>query len=296
MTSLSRRDWLMVVLVTVCWGFNWPIMKIGVQDFPPLSFRVLSMLIGLPLIALAARYQKKTLSLRLDHLMPILRLTIPNMLIWHTLIVYGVRMLSSGRAAILGYTMPVWAVLAGVIFFHESIPRRAWFGIVCALMGALLLLSSEFGNIAGQPLGSAIILIGAAAWGYGTVVMKRSQIDLSTIALTFWMLVITTIAMSIGAIVLERGDWRVPTAAEFGAILYNGVIIFGLVHVMWFRLARLLPPVASSISVMMIPVVGVFSGAWILNESPHWQDYAAILLILVAMSAVLLKPRPLVPI
>jgi drug/metabolite transporter (DMT)-like permease len=187
-------------------------------------------------------------------------------------------------------------VLAGVIFFHESIPRRAWFGIVCALMGALLLLSSEFGNIAGQPLGSAIILIGAAAWGYGTVVMKRSQIDLSTIALTFWMLVITTIAMSIGAIVLERGDWRVPTAAEFGAILYNGVIIFGLVHVMWFRLARLLPPVASSISVMMIPVVGVFSGAWILNESPHWQDYAAILLILVAMSAVLLKPRPLVPI
>jgi drug/metabolite transporter (DMT)-like permease len=102
--------------------------------------------------------------------------------------------------------------------------------------------------------------------------------------------------MSIGAIVLERGDWRVPTAAEFGAILYNGVIIFGLVHVMWFRLARLLPPVASSISVMMIPVVGVFSGAWILNESPHWQDYAAILLILVAMSAVLLKPRPLVPI
>ncbi|MDO9217240.1 MAG: EamA family transporter, partial [Lacisediminimonas sp.] len=43
-------------------------------------------------------------------------------------------------------------------------------------------------------------------------------------------------------------------------------------------------------------VVGVFSGAWILNESPHWQDYAAILLILVAMSAVLLKPRPLAPI
>ncbi len=296
MTSLSRRDWLMVVLVTVCWGFNWPIMKIGVQDFPPLSFRVLSMLIGLPLIALAARYQGNSLSLRVDHLLPVFRLTVPNMLIWHTLIVYGVRMLSSGRAAILGYTMPVWAVLAGVIFFRESIPTRAWFGIVCALAGALLLLSSEFGNIAGQPFASALILIGAAAWGYGTVTMKRSRIDLSTISLTFWMLVITTFVMSAVALVFERQAWRLPTAAESGAILYNGVIIFGLVHVMWFRLARLLPPVASSISVMMIPVVGVFSGAWMLGETPHWQDYAAMLLIMVAMSAVLLKPRQVVPI
>ncbi len=45
------------------------------------------------------------------------------------------------------------------------------------------------------------------------------------------------------------------------------------------------------IIVMMIPVVGVFSGAWMLDEIPHWQDYAAMVLILTAMSTVLLKPR-----
>jgi drug/metabolite transporter (DMT)-like permease len=56
-------------------------------------------------------------------------------------------------------------------------------------------------------------------------------------------------------------------------------------------LARTLPPIASSLSVMMIPVIGVFSGAWLLSETPHWQDYAAMLLILAAMSTVLLKPR-----
>ena len=42
---------------------------------------------------------------------------------------------------------------------------------------------------------------------------------------------------------------------------------------------------------MMIPVLGVFSGAWLLGETPHWQDYAAMGLILAAMSTVLLKPR-----
>ena len=40
----------------------------------------------------------------------------------------------------------------------------------------------------------------------------------------------------------------------------------------------------------LIPVLGVFSRAWMLHETPHWQDYWAILLILVAMGTVLLKP------
>jgi hypothetical protein len=34
MTSLSRKDWILLVLLTLCWGINWPIMKLGVQDFP----------------------------------------------------------------------------------------------------------------------------------------------------------------------------------------------------------------------------------------------------------------------
>jgi drug/metabolite transporter (DMT)-like permease len=55
--------------------------------------------------------------------------------------------------------------------------------------------------------------------------------------------------------------------------------------------ARLLPPVMSSLSVMFIPVVGTFSGAWMLGETPHWQDYTAMLLILGAMSTVLFTPK-----
>jgi drug/metabolite transporter (DMT)-like permease len=84
---------------------------------------------------------------------------------------------------------------------------------------------------------------------------------------------------------------RIPNLVEWGAIIYNSAIIFGFAHVVWFRLARILPPVASSLSVMFIPVLGTFSGAWILDETPHWQDYVAMLLILGAMSTVLFQPR-----
>ena len=292
MTQLSRKDLVLLALLTLFWGLNWPVMKIGVRDFPPLTFRTISMLGGLVVIWLAARAQGASLAIPAGARMTVIRLAIPNMLIWHSMIIIGVKLLSSGRAAILGYTMPAWAVLSGLIFFGDRISRSALVGIALAMSGALLLLSSEFSRLSGQPVGTVLALIAAAGWGFGTVLMKRTQLDMPTISLTFWMLSFTTVIMAMLALIFEYPEIRMPHPIEWAAIIYNSAIIFGFAHVVWFRLARILPPVASSLSVMFIPVLGTFSGAWILGEVPHWQDYVAMLLILGAMSTVLFKPRP----
>ena len=292
MTQLSRKDLVLLALLTLFWGLNWPVMKIGVRDFPPLTFRTISMLGGLVVIWRAARAQGASLAIPAGARMTVIRLAIPNMLIWHSMIIIGVKLLSSGRAAILGYTMPAWAVLSGLIFFGDRISRSALVGIALAMSGAVLLLSSEFSRLSGQPVGTVLALIAAAGWGFGTVLMKRTQLDMPTISLTFWMLSFTTVIMAMLALIFEYPAIRMPHPIEWAAIIYNSAIIFGFAHVVWFRLARILPPVASSLSVMFIPVLGTFSGAWILGEVPHWQDYVAMLLILGAMSTVLFKPRP----
>ena len=292
MTQLSRKDLVLLALLTLFWGLNWPVMKIGVRDFPPLTFRTISMLGGLVVIWLAARAQGASLAIPAGARMTVILLAIPNMLIWHSMIIIGVKLLSSGRAAILGYTMPAWAVLSGLIFFGDRISRSALVGIALAMSGALLLLSSEFSRLSGQPVGTVLALIAAAGWGFGTVLMKRTQLDMPTISLTFWMLSFTTAIMAMLALIFEYPSIRMPHPIEWAAIIYNSAIIFGFAHVVWFRLARILPPVASSLSVMFIPVLGTFSGAWILGEVPHWQDYVAMLLILGAMSTVLFKPQP----
>jgi drug/metabolite transporter (DMT)-like permease len=291
MTQLSRKDLVLLALLTLFWGLNWPVMKIGVREFPPLTFRTISMVGGLAVIWLAARAQGASLAIPAGARMTVIQLAIPNMLIWHALIIIGVKLLSSGRAAILGYTMPAWAVLSGLIFFGDRISRSALVGIALAMSGALLLLSSEFSRLSGQPVGTVLALIAAAGWGFGTVLMKRTQLDMPTISLTFWMLSLTTAIMAMLALMFEYPAMRTPNLIEWGAIIYNSAIIFGFAHVVWFRLARILPPVASSLSVMFIPVLGTFSGAWILGEVPHWQDYVAMLLILGAMSTVLFRPR-----
>jgi drug/metabolite transporter (DMT)-like permease len=50
--------------------------------------------------------------------------------------------------------------------------------------------------------------------------------------------------------------------------------------------------VASTLSVMFIPVVGVFSGALWLGETLHWQDWTAVGLMMVAIASVLWPAKP----
>ena len=70
-------------------------------------------------------------------------------------------------------------------------------------------------------------------------------------------------------------------------LICNAIGVFVFAQTVWLLLARNLPPLASTLSVMFIPVLGVFSGAYWLDEVLHWQDIAAIVLIVMAIAAVL---------
>jgi drug/metabolite transporter (DMT)-like permease len=287
--SLDRRGLILLVILTIAWGVNWPIMKIGVAHFPAMGFRLLCMAGGVVALGLALRVRGESLRVPRAQWATIVKLAIPNMVFWHLLAICAVKMLSSGRAAILGYTMPIWAVVWGLVLYRDRIGVSAWVGIGCALAGTVLLLSGEIRALTGSPAGTLLMLAAAAGWGFGTQLMKRTQIDIPIGTLTFWMLTVTLPFLAAGTLLLETG-WRMPNAVEWGAIAYNAVVVFAYCHLVWFALARHLPPVVSSLSVMFIPVVGVFSGMWMLGEQPHWQDYTAIALMFAALSSVMLVP------
>lgn len=292
MLHLSRRTLTLLVLLTLFWGVNWPVMKFGVAELPPLYFRSICIAGGLVVIWAWARTSGVSLAVPPGAWPTIFKLAVPNVIIWHLVVVIALKMLPSGRAAILGYTMPIWAVLAGLLFFGERPVLRHWFGVIAALAGTMLLLSSEFAALTGSPLGTLLMLFAAAAWGFGTHLLRRNLPGMSAIALTYWMLTLALPFMVVGSALFERSGWRMPGAGEWASILFNIVLAIAFCHVVWSKLARTLPPVASGLSVMMIPVVGVFSGMWMLGEQPHWADYAALVLILFALSTVLFGRKP----
>jgi len=207
------------------------------------------------------------------------------------LAILAVQALSSGRAAILGYTMPIFSALWGVAMFGERLRPRHVAGVVGAGVGVSLLLWHEFASIAGRPLAAVGMLFAAALWALGTQQMRRTRIAAPTLAIVFWMTLLSTLVMSAATLVFERERWMAPGAWTTGAIAYNAVLIFGLAQPVWLVLARNLPPIASSMSVMLIPVLGTVSGAWWLGEALHWQDGVALVLLLLAIASVMWPTR-----
>lgn len=260
----------------------------GVTGFPPLTFRVICLLMGVPVLWVALKVMKVPFYVARKDWRELFWLAVTNMFVWHVLIILAINVLSSGRAAILGYTMPVFSALLGVAFFGAQMRGAQWLGVSAAAVGVSLLLFNELTNFAGQPLGVLMALVAAAVWALGTQKLRNATIVASTLTLSFWMTLMAAVVLSMMSIAFERHLWMIPSAKNWMAIVYNGVLIFGFTHAAWFTLARGLPPVSSTLSTMMIPVLGVFSGALWLGEVLHWQDWAAVALMAVAISTVLI--------
>ena len=291
MQKLTKQQLWLLILLTLVWGVNWPVMKMGVTNMPPLLFRAMSIWLGLPVLAAALVYLKVPFRIPRTYWRELLLLATTNMFVWHACIILAVKTLSSGRAAILGYTMPIFSALLGAVFFASALSRRNWIGVAAAALGVSLLLWFEVTNLSGKPLGVVFALIAATSWALGTQLLRRTTIPLPTLTLSFWMTLLAGIVMALLSLIFERDQWAIPSQSAWWSIGYNAVLIFGFAHAAWFFLARSLPPIASTLSVMFIPILGVFTGAWWLNEVLHWQDWAAMALMIVAIASVLAPSR-----
>jgi drug/metabolite transporter (DMT)-like permease len=289
--TLTPRQTIVLIVLTLVWGLNWPVMKVGASQFPPLSFRAISMWLGLPVLGAALVAFRMPLRVPRSAWRELVWLTLANMLVWNVFAMLALSQLSSGRAAILGYTMPVFAALWGPLLFGERLKPRAMAGVGAAALGVVLLLWHEMAALSGRPVGATLMLCAAASWAFGTHLMRRTQSGVPTLTLCFWMTALSAVVMTALGALFERHEWRAPSSPVWGAVVYNALLIFGYAQPAWLFLARTLPPVASSLSVMLIPVLGLASGALWLGETLHWQDFVAVALLLVAIASVLWPAR-----
>ena len=109
------RSLVPVAILALVWGANWPILKLGVAELAPLTFRALTLpFAGLGLLAIAKASGE---SVRIPRAMwPMVGLlALVNITGWNGLVLFGVQQLPAGRSAILAYTMPVWATLVAMM-------------------------------------------------------------------------------------------------------------------------------------------------------------------------------------
>jgi drug/metabolite transporter (DMT)-like permease len=209
------------------------------------------------------------------------------------LVAYGVSLMDSGRASILGFTMPVWGVLLGRWFFGEELTPRRFAGLALGAIGMIFLLGGELSAAGRSPVGSALMLAAAALWAVGVVLIKRwQQLGMSATVFTAWQLLLGGIPVFL-AVPFESGQFsllRLSTAPLL-ALIYNVAIAFIFCYWAWTRVVTTLPVLVSSLSTLIVPVVGVFSSMLVLGERPAWTDFTALALVIAAVATVLMPRR-----
>jgi drug/metabolite transporter (DMT)-like permease len=281
-----------VAILTLVWGCNWPVLKMGVAELEPLTFRALT----LPFAALGmlaiARLSGDAIRVPRALWPKLAALAAFNIAGWNGLVLFGVQQLPAGRSAILAYTMPVWTVLFSLALLHEPLSRRRIAGLALGMAGMALLLGDDWKHLQRTPTAALLILGAAVSWAFGTVLLRKWQLPVPQNTLSGWMMLLGWLPIAAMAPVFATGPLHVATPTAWFAILYNIFLAGTVAHWAWFTLARTLPVAISSMSSLPVPIVGVFSGMLILGETPGTGEWAALGLVVAAMVAVLWTAKP----
>jgi drug/metabolite transporter (DMT)-like permease len=209
---------------------------------------------------------------------------------WQIFSAFGIDNLTSGRAVLVGFTMPVWASLAAAVLLGEALTRRLLAALVLGMAGVGVLLVGDYSALGATPLGVVYMLAAAFSWGLGIVLLKRVRWQIPTLPLTAWQLLIA--GTVIAAASWAMGEARIP---ELSPLAWSMLVFVLLIPICFctyafFRVVSLFPANISAIGTLMIPVVGVVSGSLVLGEPIGWRELLSLALIGSAMVLTLLFP------
>ena len=289
---LPARLWWVLAGLTVVWGFNWTAMKVAIADIAPFTFRTLCLGLGSGVLFAFLRAGGQPLAIPRDQWKRLALIAFFNITCWNVLVVFGLSMLPSGRAAILAYTMPAWAIPLSVLLLGERITARKVAGLALGMAGMGLLVWDEFHRLQGAPRGALLVLCAALTWAIGTILQKKYPVRAPTAGYTAWLMLIGGVPIYICALLFEDfsrlADVRLASA--LGAA-YNVLLAFAWAHWAWIKLATSVSVSVFSLSMLVIPVVGVFSGMLFLGEQPGWTEYAALAFVLGSLATVIVPQR-----
>jgi len=275
-SQLTLPHALLALAVTAVWGTNFVVIRLGLDDLPPLLFATLRFTFAL-----------------LPALLLLKRPPVP----WSRLAAYGV-LIGAGQFGLLfiamnGRISPGLAslVVQSQVFFTIALSMAAtgervrpfqWLAVAMAAGGVGLIAAQGGGDA--TPLGLALVLLAAAAWAGGNTVARRDP-GVNMLAYVVWsslfavppllglsLLLEGPAAMAAG---LARAD-----AVTWAAVLWQSVgnSLFG--YAAWGWLLGRYPAATVAPMSLLVPVFGMAASAlWLGEALPAWKLGAAGLII-----------------
>jgi len=284
-TRIAPAGLMFLAITSIGWGFNWPVTKFLLSELPPLTLRGVTGVVGALLLAALAMIRGHSLKVPSNIWPRLVIASVLNVAGWMVLMGLALLWLPASEAALIAYTMPVWASIIAWPVLGEQPTWLRTIGLAMAFAGLAAIMGGN-GIAASEAKLPGIImaLVGAFGFALGTVFSKKYPIYLPPITAAAWQIGIGCLPVSIAGLALETTHLEQVTPFGWVLLFYSTVVQFCIAYVSWFAALSRLPASVAAIGTMAVPVIGVVASALALHEPLGAGQIAALIFTLAAVA------------
>jgi len=274
-----------LAITSVGWGFNWPITKFLLGYLPPLTLRGTTGVIVASLLGILALARGQSLAVRRAQWLMLTAAAFLNVGCWMVLMGFALVYLPASEAALIAYTMPVWASALAWPILGERPNLLRVLALVMAFAGLSAILGGNgFAASMTKLPGIIMALGGALGFAVGTVLAKKWPLRLPPISAAAWQIGIGCLPVAIAGLLIEKSDLAGLSGFGWLMLTYSTVAQFCIAYVAWFAALARLPASVAAIGTMAVPVIGVVTSAVALHEPLGAGQIAALVFTLAGVA------------
>ena len=284
---MQPRHVLLAVILSVFWGLNFVVMKVGLHGFPPIFMAVARFfLAALPALFLPrpAVPWKTLFALSGTLFVGQFALSYPAMAVG----------MPPGLMSIVLQVQAFITIGIAAVLLHERPHPRQIAGGAITLIGLAVIAATVGVNGATVP-GLLLTLASAVSWAIGNVIIRRMP-RTETLPLISWLSLLAVLPLLALSLIFE-GPARIDQAvihvdwSSVAAVFYIAFVSTTFGYGAWAVLLKMYPaPVVAPFS-LLVPVTGTISAALLLGERFGEARFVGMALILVGLAVLVLRPR-----
>ena len=278
----------LALLVTLLWGYNFVVTKVGVTELPPIFFAAYR-------YALVAVMLLPWLKLLKGQMKRIVWIALTSGAFHFGLIFVGFSMTDSiGPVAVAVQINVPFMLLLAVVFLGEKIGRIRIAGMVMAFIGVMIV---GFDPVAFQsPWALAAVVTGGCMFGISVILMRRLDGG-HPLQVQAWIAVISLPFLAAGSFMFESGQFA--SVVDFGwlgiaVVLYASLGATVIGHGSMFVLLQRYPVTYLMPFMIAPPVLGVFFGIVLNDEAITWKIAIGGLMTLVGVGIIQIREARMV--
>lgn len=268
---MNFREWAAFCFLGTVWGSSFLWIKIGLGEVKPVTLMAYSFLIGVIGLLMIMWLTHQSFPRDLNTIMGYLFMAVFNAAIPFALTSWGETKISSGLAAILNATVPLFTIVIAHFWLHdEKINLLRIAGLVTGIFGIAILVQRNL-DFGGSTQGQIALLLAAASYGTAITFSRKHLRGKPPVVEAMMMILIADVLLWLIAFALE-GPLVVPLLpVTWAAITFMGAVGSSLAYVFYFYLIETRGAIRTSLVNYVYPVVGLTLGILILGEIAYWQ-------------------------